>query len=143
MRKSPRDYYEKLIAEMPAGAERSVLRVLSYHVGLSAAIQKPDLISECGKMGIHFKDERQARLVVVKLRKRGVPACSSSGDSGYFLAATLEEYREFRGREYLKKIMDMKSTVQAMDNSVRQMFQAEYAEYKRTQAEAAGQPTLI
>jgi methylthioribose-1-phosphate isomerase len=128
---------------MPAGAERTVLRVLSYHIGLKNAIQKPDLMSECAKAGAHFKDERQVRKAIVDLRKRGVPACSSSGDSGYFLAASLAEYQEFRGREYVKKITDMKNTVLAMDEQARQMFAAEYREYKRAQAERAGQPMLL
>jgi hypothetical protein len=142
-RKSPRDYYDRLIAEMPAGAERSVLRVLSYHISLDHAIQKPDLIAECAKLGSHFRDERQVRLAIVNLRKSGVPICSSSGESGYYLAGNLEEYKEFRGREYVKKIVDMKSTVEAMDKAVKSMFQAEYAEYKRQQSEQAGQPSLI
>jgi hypothetical protein len=143
MRKSPRDYYDRLITEMPAGAERSVLRVLSYHIGLTNAIQKPELIGECAKTGAHFSDERQVRLVIVKLRKSGVPICSSSGESGYFIAENLSEYMEFRGREYVKKIVDMKETVTAMDGTAKQIFSGEYAEYQKAKAEAAGQPSLI
>jgi hypothetical protein len=142
-RQSPREYYDRLIADLPAGAERSVLRVLSYHISLDHAIQKPDLISECAKLGTHFKDERQVRKVIVDLRKKGIPICASSGESGYYLAANLTEYQEFRGREYVKKIQDMTITVKAMDNAAREMFQVEYAEYKRQQSEQAGQPSLI
>jgi hypothetical protein len=139
----PRDYYESLLSTMPAGAERSVLRVLSYHVGLADAIQKPDLIIECAKIGTHFKDERQVRKVIVDLRKRGIAVCSSSGDSGYFLASSLTEYQEFRGREYIKKIVDMKETVTAMDTSVKQMFAPEYQRYQQEKSARAGQPSLL
>ena len=128
---------------MPAGADRAVLRVLSYHIGQGSAIQKADLMSECGKLGAHFGDERQVRLIVVKLRKTGVPICSSSTESGYFLAGTLEEYRAFRDREYIAKIVDMRQTVASMDDHAKLMFPAEYAEYKRSQAESAGQPAML
>lgn len=119
------------------------MRVLSYHIGIENAIQKADLINECAKLGATFKDERQARLVVVKLRKSGVPVGSSSGESGYFLPANLAEYSEFRGREYVKKIVDMRETVTAMDASAKAMFPTEYADFKRQQAAAAGQPQLL
>lgn len=138
----PKDYYQSLIEGMPTGAERIVLRVLSYHVGLENAIEKPHLIERCAAAGLPFH-ERQLRLTIVKLRKAGVPVCSSSGDSGYFLAASLDEYREFRGREYLKKIIDMRETVSAMDSAVRGMFPAEYQEYQREKAARAGQPALL
>ncbi len=126
---------------MPAGRKRAVIRVLTDRVG--ETISKVAAMDECAKLGVMFSDERQFRLTVVELRKEGWPICSSSTDSGYFLASTLAEYQEFRAREYLKKIMDMRSTVFAMDETARAMFPAEYAEYKRQQAEAAGQPQLL
>lgn len=138
-----RDYYESLLASMPVGAERAVLRVLSFRIGLANAIQKADLIAECAKAGAVFKDERQVRKVIVDLHKRGIPVCSSSGESGYYLAATLDEYREFVGREYLKKISDMRETVTAMNDSIRAMFPSEYAQYQAEKAAAAGQPQLL
>ncbi len=138
-----RAYYESLIAEMPFGAERIVLRVLSFRVGLANAIQKADLIAECARAGVIFKAERQVRKTIVDLRKRGIPICSSSGESGYYLAANLAEYQEFAGREYLSKIADMRETVKAMNDSVRSMFPIEYAQYQAEKAAAAGQPSLL
>jgi hypothetical protein len=140
---NPKSYYEHQVATLPAGAERAVYRVLSYHVGLEQAIQKPDLQVACMALGTKFSDERQLRLTIVKLRKAGVPVCSSSGDSGYFLAGSMEEYREFRNREYAKKITDMRETMGAMDKSVREMFADEYETFRRERAERAGQPALI
>jgi hypothetical protein len=142
-REGPREYYERLLSEMPTGAERTVLRVLSHHVGLDSAIQKADLIGGCERLGVKFKDERQVRKVIVDLRKRGIPICASSGDSGYYLASNLEEYREFRGREYVKKIIDMQETVKSMDNSIRDMFPIEYTQYLVNKAARTGQPSMF
>ncbi len=142
-RQTPRDYYEHLLATMPAGAERTVLRVLSFHVGLANAIQKPDLIDACKQSGTHFSNERQIRLSIVNLRKAHVPVCASSGDSGYYLPASLEEYTEFYTREYLKKISDMRETVKAMNQAIPDLFPSEYQQYKINQAARAGQPALL
>lgn len=139
----PKIYYDGLLADMPAGADRAVLRVLSYHIGAKSAIRKETLMSECAKVGVRFGDERQARATIVRLRKAGVPICSSSGDSGYFLAGTLPEYYEFRNREYVSKIADMRETVAAMDDRAKALFVNEYRDYKRRQAEDYGQPTMI
>jgi hypothetical protein len=142
-RPNPKEYYEHLLTTMPMGAERSVLRVLSSHIGLANAVQKPELIDACEMLGTRFSDERQLRATIVKLRKSGIPACASSGESGYFLAESLAEYQEFRGREYIKKIIDMRETVGAMDGSIKQMFPQEFQDYLQQKAERAGQPSLL
>jgi len=137
----PREYYEKLIASLPVGRERAVLRVMTWHVGQAKTVRRDEIARAAEKMGVRFSDERQIRLTIVELRKRGVPICSSSGDAGYYLPATLDEYREFRAREYVKKIVDMRETVEAMDNQIRAMFPADYARHLRNRG-AAEQPSL-
>lgn len=138
----PREYYEKLIADLPVGRERAVLRVMTWHVGQAQAVRKDEIARAAEKLGVRFSDERQVRLTIVELRKRGVPICSSSGDAGYYLPATMDEYREFRAREYVKKIIDMRETVEAMDDCVAQVFQPEYLRRAIDRAAAAGQPSL-
>ncbi len=138
-----RDYFEQLMTTLPPGAERVVLSILNLHHGLICAIQKQELMDECVRQGIVFSNERQVRLVIVKLRKMGYPICSSSGESGYFMPANLLEYLEFRGREYIKKIKDMRETVDAMDKTIRVIFPGEYEQYQREKAERLGQPALI
>lgn len=133
---NPREYYDKLIDGLPAGAERAVARIISYHIGLENAIKKDELIEECKRVGIHFSDERQARAVIVSLRKMGYLICSSSGNSGYFIAQSLSEYQEFRTREYIKKIKDMAETTRAMDTASQQIFSIEINA-------ASGQPALF
>lgn len=139
----PREFYEQLIRDMPAGAERVVLRALSFHIGAGQAASKDALLAASAAAGAAFSNERQLRLTIVKLRKAGIPVCASSGDSGYFLASGYEEYREFRGREYIKKINDMRETVTAMDGSAKSMFPSEYEDFQRSRAEQSGQPAML
>jgi hypothetical protein len=142
---SPRSFYETLIAQMPAGLERAILRVLSFHIGKDQAIDKPDLLKELRRLGFGKKArdlnaqtsyetfERQARLCIVELRKHGHLICSSSGDSGYYIASTVEEYEEFAQVEYRSKIVDMSETLRAMDEGAKRVFHTPAAE-KATQA---------
>jgi hypothetical protein len=137
---NPREYYDKLISEMPFGAERAIARIISYRVGIENAIQKDALIEECNRVGIDFKSERQVRKNIVDLRKKGYPICSSSGESGYYFPSSLGEYQEFRAREYVKKIKDMAETTRAMDDAIKRMFSTEYEKYK---FDRSGQPALF
>lgn len=118
---TPREFYDALIRNMPMGLERALLRALSYHVGKENAIDKPTLLFELKRAGFPV-NERQARAEIVELRKHGHLICSSSGEGGYFIAGTLEEYAEFAQVEYRSKITDMSSTLQAMDEGARALF---------------------
>ena len=71
----PRQYYESLLASIPEGAEYLVMKILLFHIGLPNAILKPDLLETCERNGKKM-DERQLRIVIVKLRKAGVPVCA-------------------------------------------------------------------
>lgn len=119
---NPRIYYEKLVETLPVGTERAVMSVMRFHIGLTQAVSKEELKLALEKTGFRLSDERQVRLAIVNLRKQGIPLCSSSTESGYFLAATGEEFAEFANREYLKKIRDMSATLEAMQDHARDMF---------------------
>ena len=111
---------EEIIEQMDAGLDRAVLRVLSQRVGQDMAIDKALLIFELGRMGFGVRQnkatfERQVRRCIVELRKSGQLICSSSGEGGYFLAGTQQEYDTFVQEEYVNKIEDMKETVAAMN----------------------------
>jgi hypothetical protein len=134
MNNHARKYYDTLIASMPAGIERALIRVLSGHIGKDNAISKAQLITDLSKLGFHVA-ERQVRSEITELRKQGLLICSSSGDGGYFFAETPEEYEEFVQVEYRAKIIDMSETVRAMDDGARQVFSVP--------AEAAKQPGLF
>lgn len=139
----PNDYYKSLLANLDTVRKKAVHLALMTHVGQGRAISKPDLMKASAGNGVRFSDERQLRMTIVELRKDGVPVCSSSGEGGYFLAGTLAEYTEFRGREYAAKISDMRETVLAMDACVRAMFASEAQEQSKVRAESAGQPALL
>jgi hypothetical protein len=140
----PHEFYPLILKDVTDVKVKTLYQVLEPHLGLSNALQKPDLISECYKHGLEFKAERTPRLIITNsLRKIGVLACSSSREGGYFLAATLAEYREFRGREYIKKIIDMRETIEIMDRTAKILFPVEYAAYQREKVTQAGQPTMI
>lgn len=124
---TPREFYEALIANMPVGLERSILSILRFHVGKENAISKPQLLADLKNMGMH-SNERQARAAIVELRKHGHLICSSSGEGGYYVAATIEEYQEFAQVEYRAKIIDMSETLRQMDDGARSMFHAAPAE---------------
>ena len=113
-----------IIEQMDAGLDRAVLRCLEKREGAVMSIQKLDLMHDLNRMGfgtrLKFSTfERQVRSCVVDLRKRGHLICSSSGDVGYYLAATRTEYDEFVEREYEGRIKDMQETVDAMDASAK------------------------
>jgi len=118
---TPKQFYDLLISNMPHGIERAMLRVLSYHMGKENAISKPDLMLELKRLGFRTS-ERQARACIVELRKHGHLIASSSGEGGYFLCSSMEEYNEFAQVEYKSKIVDMSQTLAAMDEGARDLF---------------------
>jgi len=63
------------------------------------------------------------RACVNNLRKQGFPICSSVGEyAGFYWPATLQEYREFKHRDYVSRIKDMIRVVDAMDMGAERLF---------------------
>lgn len=114
--------YEQLIHQMSAGLDRCLLRILGYHLGREQAIGREALVTEAAHMGFAMH-ERQIREGIKSLRRKGYLICSAAGeDGGYYLAASRQEYEEFRLAEYAGKIADMVETMQAMDSAAREQF---------------------
>lgn len=114
--------YDLLIAEMPAGLERATLRALSFHLGKARAIGRVGLVEMLRLEGFEV-NERQVRRCIHDLRRKGRLICSAPGeDGGYYLAASLVEFREFCERELHPKAIDMLETESAMKESARQQF---------------------
>jgi len=64
-----------------------------------------------------------ARQCIHDLRRNGHLICSMPGeDGGYYLAASLEEFREFCERELHPKAIDMLETESAMKEAARRQF---------------------
>lgn len=121
----PKSDYDQLLATMPVGLDRAVLRVISMHPGKDAAITKPRFLADLAQIGFKV-NERQLRKTIVDLRKDGHLICSSSGDAGYYLADSYAEYQEFSQVEYRSKIIDMSETLHAMDDSAKSRFGNSY-----------------
>lgn len=115
---------EEILDEMPYGFVERVGTVLEHYQGKEKAASKPALIDSLKRLGFGTGVspatlERQLRIAIVALRKRGALICSDSGDGGYFVARTRDEYDEFVEREYKGKIQDMQETVDAMNAAAR------------------------
>lgn len=69
------------------------------------------------------KDDRPMRLAIESLRKKGYLVCHRKGNqNGYFIAKTMEEYEEFRWREYKKRIISASKTLGIMDKAAEAKF---------------------
>ena len=99
---------DKLIDELPAGLDRALLRVLSFHTGRGLAISRGDLVSTLWTshgMNVH---ERAVRAQINLMRKQGFPICSTGGEEGgYWLAAGWDELLEYLEREIHSRAMDL------------------------------------
>jgi hypothetical protein len=114
--------YERIIAEMPAGLDRAILRVLDYHHGKVNAVGREALVLAVESLGFDT-NERQVRRAIHDLRRQGYLILSAPGeDGGYYLAADLDEFRLFIDRELHPKAIDMLETEAAMQKAARQQF---------------------
>jgi len=114
--------YDRMIADMPAGLERAMLRALGFHLGRTNAIGRGELVYALCVMGCDVS-ERQARRCIHDLRRAGNLICSAPGENGgYYLAVSLEEFREFCDRELHPKALDMLETESAMKAAAKQQF---------------------
>lgn len=97
---------DEVLANMPAGLDRAVLRILGFHQGRDKAIKKQDFIEQLGTMGFRVRDERILRAQIDELQRQGHLICSSSSskDGGYYLAGSWEEVAEFDERELTPRL---------------------------------------
>lgn len=109
------NYYKMLLKTMPAGVDRAILRIVSQRVGRENAIIGHEMYAMI-KDQYGLKDQRQMREVVKKLRREGHTICSAPGkDGGYWMAKNRAEYEAFVEDEFRNKIIDMSTTLKAMN----------------------------
>ena len=102
--------------------ERVLLRVLSFHVGRQNVIGRPGLLAQLNRSGFDV-DDRQLRLQINLLRKRGILICSAGGrNGGYWIAANHDEIDKFLNREVRARIADLSEQDRAMSTSAREAF---------------------
>jgi hypothetical protein len=108
---------EEVIKNLPAGLDRTILRVLSFHKGRNKAIGGENLLAEIRRHGFKI-DRRVMRAQISQLRKHGHLIGSAPGsDGGYWLCSDAEDFNKFVDKEYLAKIADMQETLSAMKRS--------------------------
>lgn len=118
--------YETLLKAMPAGIDRAILRILTYHTGEAKLIRREDLLVWIkGQPGMEAIEDRQLREAIHELRLVGVRVCHTEIKTptakgrveitfGYFLAKTEEEYQAFR-LKYGSYARTIWQTIKAMD----------------------------
>ena len=111
-----------LIAGLPAGLDRTLLRLLSYHVGRANAASRADLLTQLQRFAL---DEPALRARVQQLRRQGFLIGSARGErGGYYLVATPAEFRELLQREYLGPIQELSEVVARLRQSAARLFPA-------------------
>ena len=102
--------------------ERALLRVLTFHVGRQNVIGRPGLLAQLNRSGFDI-DDRQLRLQINLLRKRGILICSAGGrNGGYWIAANHDEIDKFLNHEVRARIADLSEQDRAMSTSAREAF---------------------
>jgi DNA-binding transcriptional regulator PaaX len=117
MAKRPDFDIKAMIDGLPAGLDRALLRILSYHSGRQNAIGRGELVANLRRHGFHVS-ERAMRAQISQLRKAGYLIGSAPGsDGGYYLIQSAQEFDEFVRMEYRAKIADMSETLRAMQKA--------------------------
>ena len=112
-----------LVDGLPAGVERALLRILSFHVGEEKAIRKPDLMGDLAVMGFRMNDDRGVRALINELRKRGHLICSKGGiGGGYWIALNRAEMEEFLEREVHSRAMDLLEQEKALRQAMNEKW---------------------
>lgn len=93
--------------DLPPGLERSIMRILQWHVGRAKAISRDALLEGLVECGFRVTD-RVARAQINELRKLGHVICSAGGEGGgYWLAADWAELIEYHEMELHSRAMDL------------------------------------
>ena len=106
--------HSDIISSLPAGVERAILRVLSFHQGAENAIPRFNLLADIKWHGFDIS-EREMRAAINSLRKGGALICSAGGNGGgYFSPASPQELEDYFQRELHPRAMDLLEQEKAM-----------------------------
>jgi hypothetical protein len=103
-----------------AGRKDALLKYLeTYHQGKETAIRASDLAKLFGD-----KTDRPTRMAIQDLRNDGSLILSNAhgGKKGYFIASTIQEYKEFREQNFRNRALSILHTDSMMAKSARQVF---------------------
>lgn len=93
--------------------------------GKNKAIEREDLLLKCqNAMPDNEITDSQMRLAIQSLRDSGLLICNLEMGQGYFIAATIEEYEEFKSK-YTAHAYTVLGIVSNMDKKARELFDYE------------------
>jgi hypothetical protein len=102
--------------------ERKILNTVESHAKLKP-LSRFELVNKVNRLLLSSLSERRTRNAIREMRKKGVLILSSGGNNGgYYMAGSLDEYYQFRDREYKSRALDILETVSAMDASAAEQF---------------------
>lgn len=103
-----------LLATIPEVVDRAIILILSRHVGRDRSLPRQELLDQVKDNGYKIND-RSLRLAINRIRKSGVPICSTGGQSGgYWTAAGWQELNEYLDNEVRSRITDLKDQEKAL-----------------------------
>jgi hypothetical protein len=121
----------QLEAELPTTLPDLVMATLQSHVGRDNAIRRRDLLLQLGphmsQIGVPpGRMDRNLRLAIRALRKRGCPICSTGGSKGgYFLAADRSELDQYLVVEVHGRAIDLLEQEKAMRQGAERLWSAQ------------------
>lgn len=109
------------IGVIEPGLISSIVRTVNRYT-VHGPIGRGDLVHAI-KVAGHKTDERTVREAIKTARRMGQLICSAAGtNGGYYMARDMDEYKDFKAREFMAKVTDMLETVRAMDRSAEREF---------------------
>jgi hypothetical protein len=104
-----------------------ILHIIEPRVGIKYSISRRSLNYRLRDLGFGKKAsyktfDRRIRTSIKNLRRQDHLICSSSNESGYFMAKNREEFDYFMSHEMRSKIADMATTINAMERSADKKF---------------------
>jgi hypothetical protein len=114
---------ETLTEDVRQRLEKSVLLIISYHIGRKNVISGARLLFELQCQGFDIKDTRYFREIINKLRKEGYAIGSTGGiKGGYWLCANMEELEAFLKVQFHDFAMDLLEQESAMRKGAARMW---------------------
>jgi hypothetical protein len=114
---------DSLSEDVKQRLEKSVLLIISYHIGRKNVISGARLLFELQCQGFDIKDTRYFREIINKLRKEGYAIGSTGGiKGGYWLCANMEELEAFLKVQFHDFAMDLLEQESAMRKGASRMW---------------------
>ena len=130
--KTPAEIYDQIKYSVPTDLDERVLRVIHQHTGKSNQVSRQELVKQVFGVTIKPADlrtstlDRQIREAIARLQDQH-PILSSSGNGGYFYAASMDEINRYaaevnsRAMKLLEKSRSLLRVGQAAFSQPRQM----------------------